>query len=101
MRYTGVRDRGTASLPSSRSLARQCYCRKVKTATYLGVPALSLRWATLLALALTSGEAAGQASVSGIVYDSVARSPLKGALVQLVHVDSMGGRTVVADSLGQ
>jgi hypothetical protein len=73
----------------------------VKTATYLGVPVLSFRWATLLALALGPSEAAGQASLSGTVYDSVARSPLKGALVQLVHVDSLGGQTVVADSLGR
>jgi hypothetical protein len=65
------------------------------------VPANFFRWATTLALALSPGAAAGQASVSGVVYDSVARAPLKGAFVQLVHADSMGGRTVVADSLGR
>ena len=42
-------------------------------------------------------------SVSGIVYDSIARRPLVDAVVQLVMADSLSAaaRTVTADSLGR
>lgn len=44
-----------------------------------------------------------QVTLRGVVYDSLARSPLKGALVQLVAGEptSTFGQTVVSDALGQ
>lgn len=43
------------------------------------------------------------ATVSGVVRDSVARTPLAGAMVQLVAADGLAGfaRTAVSDSLGR
>jgi hypothetical protein len=43
------------------------------------------------------------ATVSGVVYDSIARAPLAGAIVQLVGADTLAqfGKTAVSDSLGQ
>jgi hypothetical protein len=55
----------------------------------------------LLELALAS-VAFGQAAVSGVVYDSVARAPLAAAKVQLVPADqTLSARTAVADSAGR
>lgn len=48
-----------------------------------------------------AGVAAAQTSVSGVVRDSLAQQPLRSAIVQLIHVDSISGRTVVSDSLGR
>lgn len=47
--------------------------------------------------------AVSAASVSGIVFDSLARLPLSGARVQLVNADSVtsAARTVTTDSLGR
>lgn len=43
------------------------------------------------------------ATVKGVVFDSISRAPLAGAMVQLVVADgaARSGRTVVADSLGK
>ena len=51
---------------------------------------------------IASARAPG-AVVSGIVLDSIARTPLAGAMVQLVEAGSQAraGRTAVADSLGR
>ncbi len=72
--------------------------------------------AGLLALLLLSGvhavraqeappvrEQKGRGSVSGVVFDSLARRPLAGAAVQLVGTDSNAtfSRTAVSDSLGR
>ena len=45
----------------------------------------------------------GSASVSGTVFDSLARAPLSSAMVQLVNADSLSAnaRTVESDSLGR
>ena len=64
---------------------------------------------TLLCVALLARLAAAQAreqpgtTVSGVVRDSIARTPLAGAVVQLVAADSTAplGRTAVSDSLGR
>ena len=58
-------------------------------------------FAAVACIALSSRLAGAQASVSGIVRDSLAKTPLRGAIVQLVHVDSLSGPSVVTDSIGQ
>jgi len=64
----------------------------------IALPALLL---TMAALAVRP--MAAQVVLRGVVYDSLARAPLKGALVQLVGSEpsSTFGRTVVSDALGQ
>ena len=62
------------------------------------------RWSRALALgALVSARpAAGQASVSGTVFDSVAGKPMRGATVRFVGVnDPAQVRTVFSDSSGR
>jgi hypothetical protein len=61
----------------------------------------------LLLLAARTGESqtpatTSRATVSGVVYDSVALRPLAAATVQLVDADNVAGtvRTSVTDSLG-
>ncbi len=63
-----------------------------------------------VALGLVAGATQGQgtagvvtASVSGIVFDSLTRVPLKGAVVEMANADSLAAppRSVVSDSLGR
>lgn len=69
---------------------------------YLGtMPSIRRRWVTLSLLTLCGRAGDAQSSVSGVVRDSIAGTPLKGAFVQLVHADSVGGRTMVSDSTGR
>ncbi len=73
-----------------------------------------MRFATLAALTLLATAVAtaqtpdsatrrAGARVSGVVHDSVARTPLAGAIVQLVAVENQprSGRTAVSDSIGR
>jgi hypothetical protein len=57
----------------------------------------------LLASASAGAEAQVHASITGVVYDSIGRTPLRGAEVQLVATDSPSGvvRTVISDSAGR
>lgn len=65
----------------------------------------SVRRTLAVALVASAADAEAQvrATVTGAVYDSVARAPIRGAAVQLVAVDSMAGlvRSVTSDSLGR
>lgn len=63
---------------------------------------MTLRRPALIALvALFPGSAAAQATVSGVVWDNLTNAPLARAVVQLVHADSISGRSVVADTAGR
>lgn len=57
----------------------------------------------LAAVALPARILSAQAALRGVVFDSLAKAPLKGALVQLVGSEpaSTFGRTVVSNALGQ
>ncbi len=57
----------------------------------------------LLALSATAGAQSRGTTVSGTVYDSLARTSLAGAVVQVVQVDSAANRnfTAIADALGR
>jgi hypothetical protein len=59
--------------------------------------------AAALVVQLIGARAAAQATVSGVVFDSLARAPLAGAIVQLVGTDSLAAtaRNAVSDSLGR
>jgi hypothetical protein len=59
------------------------------------------RLTTLMLLPLAATTVAAQASISGVVRDSITRAPLRLAIVQLVHADSMSGRSAITDSLGR
>lgn len=68
-----------------------------------GDPPLRLLAAVCLALSALPASAQGPGAVVGVVYDSVARSPLAGAVVQLVAADSAarGARSVASDARGR
>jgi hypothetical protein len=68
---------------------------------FWGVTTIPRCLAAAASIALSSRLIAAQASVSGIVRDSLAKTPLRGAIVQLVHVDSLSGRRAITDSLGR
>ena len=61
-----------------------------------------MRLAFLIVALLLTRIAAAQ-TVSGVVWDSVARAPLTGATVRLLFADNLtgAGRSVVSDSLGR
>jgi hypothetical protein len=65
--------------------------------------ALALGAAALTVTTLPARQLSAQVAVRGVVYDSLAKAPLKGALVQLVGSEpsSTFGRTVVSNALGQ
>jgi hypothetical protein len=58
------------------------------------------RYATAACIALLARMTAAQATVTGVVRDSIAKGALRGAIVQIVPADSLSGRSVQSDSTG-
>jgi Carboxypeptidase regulatory-like domain len=89
-------DRTSIQLESNRM-------RKFVLAVLAIVSVLGAPFARAQSPAPPGGTPATRASVSGIIYDSLARTPLAGAAVQLVNADSLSlvPRTAVSDARGR